>query len=75
MLLHNFKLVNKLAIAVLLLYWKSPYDLQEPKYRNLLFAPMGHHWCGPLEYVLQVQATHPMIQGQVGPSDNNRNSP
>ena len=42
MLLHN--LYINVAIAVLLLYQKSLYDLQEPKYKNPTFAPKGHNW-------------------------------
>ena len=45
MLLHN--LYINVAIAVLLLYWKSLYDLQEPKYKNPMFAPKGDNWAWP----------------------------
>ena len=60
MLLHN--LYINVAIAVLLLYRKSLYDDQEPKYKNPTFAPNIRviTGCarGPLKSVLQVQATH-----------------
>ena len=42
MLLHNLNI--NVAIAVLFLYWKSLYDLQKPKYKNITFAPKGHNW-------------------------------
>ena len=42
MLLHN--LYINVAIAVLLLYSKSLYDLQKPKCKNPTFAPKGHNW-------------------------------
>ena len=40
MLLHN-SYIN-VAIAVILLYRKSLYDLQEPRYKNLIFVPEGY---------------------------------
>ena len=42
MLLHNSYM--HVAIAVLLLYWKSLYDLQKPKCKNPTFGPKGHNW-------------------------------
>ena len=45
MLLH--KLYINVAIAVHLLYWKSLYDLQEPNYKNPIFAPKGDNWAWP----------------------------
>ena len=42
MLPHNS--FTSVAIAVLLLNWKSPYGLQEPKYKNPICAPKENNW-------------------------------
>ena len=42
MLPHNS--FTSVAIAVLLLNWKSPYGLQEPKYKNPICAPKEDNW-------------------------------
>ena len=45
MLPHNS--FTSVAIAVLLLNWKSPYGLQEPKYKNPICAPKEDNWAWP----------------------------
>ena len=56
MLLHN--LYINVAIAVLLLYSKSLYGLQEPKYKNPIFAFKGDNWAWP-PWVVPAGTDHP----------------
>ena len=69
MLLHN--LYINVAIAVLLLYQKSLYDLQEPKYKNRLRGITGR---GPLGRLSRYRPPTKVILVQDGPRNNNQPS-
>ena len=53
MLLHNANI--NVAIAVILLYRKTLYDLQEPRCKKSTLAPGGDYGRGSLGSVVEIQ--------------------